>query len=205
MRASAEAHLRRIGRRMETAGRYVALYGTVLVLASIGGLKFTAYEAEGLRPLIETSPLLSWAYSVFSLQAFSNLLGVVELATALLLALAPIAPRLGVVGGALATATVAVTSTLLVTGPSWEASLGGFPALSPFGPSSSRTWCCWALRSRCWAARWAEPPRGSRRARSHRWSGRSAAAPPPPQRATPCRRRDRGRALRRVVLAKRRL
>ena len=133
MQLSTEDYLRRIGRRMEAAGRHVALYATVLVLASIGGLKFTAYEAEGLRPLIETSPLLSWAYSVFSLQAFSNLLGVVELATALLLALAPVAPRLGIVGGALATATFAVTSTLLVTGPSWEASLGGFPALSPFG------------------------------------------------------------------------
>jgi uncharacterized membrane protein YkgB len=99
----------------------------------IGGLKFTAYEAEAIRPLVATSPLLSWAYALFSPQAFSNLLGVVELTTALLLAPAPFAPRLGLVGAGLAAGTFAITSTFLITGPSWEESLGGFPALSPAG------------------------------------------------------------------------
>jgi uncharacterized membrane protein YkgB len=103
------------------------------VLVLIGGLKFTAYEAEAIRPLVESSPLLSWAYAVFDVQTFSNLLGVVELATALLLALAPLAPRLGLLGGVLAAGTFGVTSTFLITGPAWEPSLGGFPALSPAG------------------------------------------------------------------------
>jgi uncharacterized membrane protein YkgB len=103
------------------------------VLGLIGGLKFTAYEAEAIRPLVESSPLLCWAYAVFSPRAFSNLLGVAELTTALFLALAPVAPRLGLLGGALAGATFAITSSFLITGPSWEASLGGFPALSPVG------------------------------------------------------------------------
>lgn len=111
----------------------MALYGTVLVLMLIGGLKCTAYEAEAIRPLVESSPLLRWAYAVFGLQAFSNLLGVVELATPLLLALAPFMPRMGLLGGALATGTFAITSTFLITGPAWEPSLGGFPALSPAG------------------------------------------------------------------------
>jgi uncharacterized membrane protein YkgB len=44
-----------------------------------------------------------------------------------------VAPRLGLLGGALAGATFAITSSFLITGPSWEASLGGFPALSPVG------------------------------------------------------------------------
>jgi uncharacterized membrane protein YkgB len=125
--------LGRLGLRLAAVGECLSLYATVLVLVLIGGLKFTAYEAEAIRPLVETSPLLSWAYAVFSLQAFSNLLGVVELATALLLVLAPFAPRLGLLGGALAAGTFAITSTFLITGPSWEASLGGFPALSPAG------------------------------------------------------------------------
>lgn len=126
-------HLPRAGTRVAIAGQAIALYGTVLVLASIGGLKFTAYEAEAIRPLVETSPLLSWAYSVFSPQAFSNLLGVVELTTALLLALAPVAPLLGAIGGVMAACTFAITSTFLITGPAFEASLGGFPALSAAG------------------------------------------------------------------------
>jgi reactive chlorine resistance protein C len=123
----------RLGFRLAAAGEGLSLYATVLVLVLIGGLKFTAYEAEAIRPLVETSPLLSWAYAVFSPQAFSNLLGVVELTTALLLALAPFAPHLGLLGAALAAGTFAITSTFLITGPSWEASLGGFPALSPPG------------------------------------------------------------------------
>jgi uncharacterized membrane protein YkgB len=123
----------RLGFKLARAGEVLALYATVLVLVMIGGLKFTAYEAEAIRPLVETSPLLSWTYAFFSLQAFSNLLGMVELATALLLALAPFAPCLGVLGGALAAATFGITSTFLITGPAWEPSLGGFPAVSPAG------------------------------------------------------------------------
>ena len=125
--------LRRLGVRLATAGDCLALYAAVLVLVMIGGLKFTAYEAEAIRPLVETSPLISWAYALFSVQGFSKLLGVIELVTALLLALAPLAPRLGLIGGLMASGTFAITSTFLITGPAWEPSLGGFPALSPAG------------------------------------------------------------------------
>jgi hypothetical protein len=31
----------------------------VVVLQWIGGMKFTAYEAEGIKPLVENSPLVS--------------------------------------------------------------------------------------------------------------------------------------------------
>src|SRR5919206_53739 len=51
----------------------------------------------------------------------------------LMLLLAPLAPLPGLVGAACAVTTFAVTSTFLITGPGWETSLGGFPALSPFG------------------------------------------------------------------------
>lgn len=41
--------------------KYLLLrYGLVLVLGWIGAMKFTAYEAEGIKSLIETSPLMSW-------------------------------------------------------------------------------------------------------------------------------------------------
>jgi reactive chlorine resistance protein C len=125
--------LRQLGERVATAGDHLALYATVLILLTIGGLKFTAYEAEAIRPLVQTSPLISWAYALFSVHGFSNLLGVIELVVALLLALAPFAPRLGLIGGVTAAGTFAITSTFLITGPAWEPSLGGFPALSPAG------------------------------------------------------------------------
>ena len=58
------------------AGLAVVRYGLALVLAAIGGLKFTAAEAEGVRGLIEHSPLLSWMYSVWSVRGASNVIGV---------------------------------------------------------------------------------------------------------------------------------
>ena len=38
-------------------------------------MKFTAYEAEGIRPLAANSPLMGWVYNLMSVTAFSSLLG----------------------------------------------------------------------------------------------------------------------------------
>ncbi len=108
-------------------------YGVVLVLVWIGAMKFTAYEAEGIKPLIETSPLMRWMYSVMSVQAASNLIGVTEIVTALLIALRPVSARACAAGSALACGTFLTTLTFLFSLPGWEASLGGFPALSGSG------------------------------------------------------------------------
>lgn len=64
-------------------------YSIVIVLAWIGMMKFTSYEAGAIEGLVASSPLTSWLYSVFSLQGASNLIGLVEVATAIALLLAP--------------------------------------------------------------------------------------------------------------------
>ena len=69
----------RYGRTVTTAGLYASL---VVIYAWFGGMKFTAYEAEGLTGLVGNSPLVSWAYSLFSVGVFSSLLGVLELSIA---------------------------------------------------------------------------------------------------------------------------
>jgi uncharacterized membrane protein YkgB len=115
------------------AGRVVALIGVVLPLLLIGGLKFTTLEIEALRPMIGGTPWMAWMYLVFGVAGTSYLLGVVELATALLLIASPWSPRAGVVGGALGGLIFLGTSSLLLALPVWEASLGGFPALSGAG------------------------------------------------------------------------
>src|SRR5262245_33682029 len=71
---------------VEILGRHAARYGLVLVLLWIGAMKFTAYEAEGISAFVANSPLMSWAYSVFSVRGFSAVLGVTEIAVALLIA-----------------------------------------------------------------------------------------------------------------------
>src|SRR5919199_3041594 len=126
------AHEKRaMSSRVEAVGRELARYGLVVVVAWIGLLKFTAYEAEGIRLYVANSPLLSWVYGPLSVRGFSAVLGVVEVAVALLIAARPLSPRASALGSALAVGMFLTTLTFLVTTPGvWEPSLGGFPALS---------------------------------------------------------------------------
>lgn len=119
---------------MTRLGALGARYGLVIVIAWIGALKFTAYEAEGIQPLVANSPLMSWVYTVFSVTAFSALLGVVEIATAALLAVKPWLPKLSALGSIAAIGLFLATLSFLVSTPGiGEESAGGFPALSSTG------------------------------------------------------------------------
>ena len=111
----------------------LALAGVVLPLLLIGGLKFTRFEVEALKPMIGGTPWLAWMYPVFGEAGASYFLGVVEIATALLLIASPWFPRAGVVGGALGGLTFLVTVSLLFAFPIWEPAAGGFPALGAAG------------------------------------------------------------------------
>src|SRR5438270_10328647 len=117
--------------RAEAVGRELTRYGLAVVVGWIGLMKFTAYEAEGIRPFVANSPLLSWVYGPLSVRGFSAVLGVAEVAIALLIAARPLSPRASAVGSALAVGMFLTTLSFLVTTPGvWEPSLGGFPALS---------------------------------------------------------------------------
>jgi uncharacterized membrane protein YkgB len=117
----------------EKLGGFLIRYGLVLVLGWIGAMKFTAYEAAGIKSLVETSPLMSWMYKILSVQATSNVIGVAELIAALLIAIRPLSARLSAIGSVLAVFTFLTTLTFLFSLPGWEKSLGGFPALSGSG------------------------------------------------------------------------
>ena len=131
-RGHATAHERSLlCSRAEAVGRELARYGLVVVVGWIGLMKFTTYEAEGIRPFVAHSPLMSWVYGFMSVRGFSAVLGVVEVAIALLIAARPFAPRAAALGSALAVGMFLTTLSFLVTTPGvWEPSLGGFPALS---------------------------------------------------------------------------
>lgn len=51
---------------VRAAGVHCTRYGLVIVFLWIGAMKFTNYEAEGIRPFVENSPLMSWLYQIFS-------------------------------------------------------------------------------------------------------------------------------------------
>lgn len=116
--------------RLRVIGTHVTRYGLALVLLWIGGMKFTSYEAEGIRPMVENSPLMGWVYGVMSVTAFSALLGVVEIAIGLLIAARPVWPTGSALGSGMAIGMFLTTLSFVVTTPGWEPSLGGFPALS---------------------------------------------------------------------------
>ena len=117
--------------RVEAVGRALARYGLVVVVAWVGLMKFSAYEAEGIRPFVANSPLMSWVYGFMSVRDFSAVLGVVEVAIVLLIAARPFSPRASALGSVLAVGMFLTTLSFLFTTPGvWEPSLGGFPALS---------------------------------------------------------------------------
>jgi len=120
--------------RIDQVGGLLARYGLVVVIGWIGLMKFTTYEAKGIEPLVATSPLMSWVYDVFSVTAFSALLGAVEVAAAVLLALGPWWPSISAVGSVIAVGLFVATLSFLFTAPGvFEAAEGGFPMLGSTG------------------------------------------------------------------------
>jgi reactive chlorine resistance protein C len=120
-----------IAARVELIGRELARYALAAVILWIGFMKFTAYEAEGISPFAANSPLMSWAHALAGARAFSAVLGLVEIAVAVLIALRRPWPWASAVGSALAVGMFLTTLSFLITTPGvWEPSAGGFPALS---------------------------------------------------------------------------
>jgi uncharacterized membrane protein YkgB len=120
-----------LSEKLQGLGTFMTRYGLVAVFAWIGAMKFTAYEAAAIQPLVANSPLMSWLYNILSVQAFSNCLGALEIAIAVMIAAKPISARISAAGSALgAVLFLGTLSFMLSTPPVWEATLGGFPALS---------------------------------------------------------------------------
>ncbi len=111
------------------AGRLLVRYGLAVVIAWIGALKYTTYEATAIQPLIAHSPLLSWLYNIFSVRALAAVLGTAEIIAAVLIALRPLSARASAVGSAFGILLFLSTLSFLFSTPGVTAA-GGFPVLS---------------------------------------------------------------------------
>lgn len=120
------------GRRtsLHQLSKYALYYSLVFVLLYIGGMKFTAYEAEGISGLIANSPMLAWTYGIFSHQSLSAVIGITELSIAALIAAGPYNARLSLLGGVLAIGLFLTTLSFLLSTPGIVESGLGFPALT---------------------------------------------------------------------------
>jgi len=109
------------------AGLYVSL---AVIYAWFGGMKFTQYEANGLVPLVENSPLVGWFYALLSVRGFSTFLGFVELSIGLLIVLRLASPIFSAAGGVLSAGLFVTTLSFMISTPGVVVPELGFPAIS---------------------------------------------------------------------------
>jgi uncharacterized membrane protein YkgB len=118
---------------LENLGVHISRYGLVVTLLLIGVLKFTAGEAQGIQPLVANSPLMSWLYRILSLQGVSNLIGLIEIIVALLIALRPLSARLSFIGSIGGIITFVLTVSFLFSTRGAFQFSHGFPMLGDAG------------------------------------------------------------------------
>ena len=121
------------GPTLEKLGVHISRYGLVATLLLIGVLKFTAGEAQGIQPLVANSPLMFWLYRILSLQGVSNLIGLIEIAVAVLMALRPVSAKLSLIGSIGAIITFVLTVSFLFSTPGAFQLSHGFPMLGDAG------------------------------------------------------------------------
>ena len=88
-----------------------------MVLLWIGGMKFYEFEAKAIVSLVETSPFMSWLYTVFSVQGASNVIGGFDLLFAVLLGAGILInnKKLIIVSGLACLSVFLMTQTFLIT------------------------------------------------------------------------------------------
>ena len=117
--------------KFETFGIKCLFIALAIVYIWIGAMKFTAYEANGIAPLVSNSPLLGWLYDAMSVRTFSSLLGVLEI----LVGFRPrcfVSAKLSAVGAALSCILFLTTISFMFSTPGVIEPSLGFPALSAF-------------------------------------------------------------------------
>ena len=107
----------RRGQKLQTLGATLLRLSLAFLLALFGTFKFFRFEEDAIQPLVSHSPLVGWMYAVFSVRTASAIIGTVEVGAAIALFLAPWQPKLGVLGGLLATGTFLTTLSFLASTP----------------------------------------------------------------------------------------
>ena len=88
----------------------------VLIFVSFGIQKFTPQSAHGIVLYISNSPLVSWL-SVFGVRGEADLLGIIELTIAVLLALGSFIPALSALGSLMGVGTFIITWSFFFSTP----------------------------------------------------------------------------------------
>ncbi|MBR0839937.1 DUF417 family protein [Bradyrhizobium liaoningense] len=123
-------HAERLLVHAEPVSRASLYLSLAIIYAWFGGMKFTDYEAQGLVPLVENSPLVSWFYALLSVRGFSTFLGFLELSIGLLIALRLASPIFSVAGGFLSAGLFVTTVSFMISTPGVVVPELGAPAIT---------------------------------------------------------------------------
>jgi uncharacterized membrane protein YkgB len=93
----------------------------------------TAPGAEGIIPLVSNSPLISWHFKLFGPYVGSDLIGLTEIAAAILIIAGYVRPKAGVIGSLITTVMFFITSTMIITTPGATTSVHGIRSMSFLG------------------------------------------------------------------------
>lgn len=115
-----------LSKTSQLLGKGIARYSVVLFFLGFGLAKFTAGEATAIHPLMVHSPFLFWLPRLFDQRLSSDIIGVIEIALALMMASRLFAPRLCAIGSFGIAASLVVTLSFLVTTPGLDPALGAF-------------------------------------------------------------------------------
>src|SRR6266852_9923602 len=95
----------------------VTSIGMIVMLLWAGSYKMTAPGAEGIVPLVSNSPLIWWHFKLFGPYIGSDIIGLTELAAAILIIAGYMRPKAGIIGGFIGTLMFFITSTMVITTP----------------------------------------------------------------------------------------
>ena len=95
----------------------VTSIGMIVMLVWAGSYKMTAPGAEGIVPLVSNSFLIWWHFHLFGPYIGSDLIGLTEWLSAVLIIAGYFKPKAGILGGLVAMVMFFTTSTMVITTP----------------------------------------------------------------------------------------
>ncbi len=102
---------------MGNLGVNISRIGVAIVLLSVGFFKFTPTEAGWIFIDVSNSPILSWLYKLGSRQFVSNIIGAIEIITAILILFSFKNQKAALMGGIFGTITFLITLSFFFTTP----------------------------------------------------------------------------------------
>jgi uncharacterized membrane protein YkgB len=103
--------------------------GMIVMLLWAGSFKMTRPGAEGIIPLVSNSPLIWWHFKLFGPYIGSDIIGLTEWLSAILIIAGYFKPKAGILGGLVGIVIFFTTSTMIMSTPGAIIAVPGIHAM----------------------------------------------------------------------------